>query len=144
MRHQLINDYYESNDYLTKLREKIANLKEMEADPYLRAKKIMDVYSVDPIRFIEDFLMLKLTEFGGEPKPFFLFQYQRRIILRLQEAEMSNQDIDLLVDKPRGMGLTWLISAYFLLKFLYIVTYLLFLNFIIFSCLYFTSKCFFT
>src|SRR3990167_8437185 len=109
MRQALIQNFYDSPDYLAKLRVKASIMKEMENDPYVRAAKIMDIYAVDPIRFFEDFLLLKFTEFGGQSKPFFLFPYQKKIILKLQEIEFSNQDIDLLVDKPRGMGLTWLL-----------------------------------
>lgn len=98
-------------------------LKEMEADEYSRAAKIMDIYSIDPIAFIEDFCLIKFTEFGGAPKPFFLFPYQKKIIQRIHEAEMSNLDIDLLIDKPRGMGLTWLVSAYFTWRFLFSPNY---------------------
>lgn len=99
------------------------NLKDLESDEFSRAAKIMDVYAIDPIAFIEDFCFLKLTEFGGSTKPFFLLPYQKKIILRLLECEQSNQDIDLLVDKPRGMGITWLISAYFTWRFLFTPNY---------------------
>ncbi len=123
MRQILIENYYNSPEYLAKLRFKAQVMKEMEADPYIRESKIMDIYAVDVVRFFEDFLLLKFTEFGGQPKPFFLFPYQKRILLKLQEIELSNQDVDLLVDKPRGMGLTWLIAGYFLWRFLFTPNY---------------------
>ena len=80
---------------------------------------MLTVYSVDPVRYIEDFCFIKFTEFDSKPKPFFLFDYQKRILKRWQEMEMSGEDIDCLVDKPRGMGLTWLATAYFTWKFLF-------------------------
>ena len=123
MRAVLIDNYYDSPEYLAKLRAKVKVLKEMEGDEFIRATRIMDIYSVDPIAFIEDFLMIKFTENKGMTKPFFLFPYQKKIILKLQECEFLNQDIDLLIDKPRGMGLTWLLSAYFLWRFLYTPNY---------------------
>lgn len=124
MRQALIKQYYDSDEYLEKLRHKAKVMQEMESNEFLRAKNIQNIYAVDPERFIEDFLFLKLSEFGGDPKPFFLFPYQKEIIRKLQESEMQTlTDIDLLIDKPRGMGLTWLIAAYFLWRFLYTPNY---------------------
>lgn len=123
MNARLIQEYYDSQEYLDKLRGKISLLKELETNEFKRERMMMDVYAVDPIRFIEDCLLIKFSEFGGEPKPFFLFPYQKRIIQKLQDAELRNEDIDLLVDKPRGMGLTWLIAAYFLWRFLFTPNY---------------------
>lgn len=124
MRQALIQEYYDGPEYLDKLRHKAKVLEDMGKNEFLREKNIQNIYAVDPIRFIEDFLFLKLTEFGGSPKPFFLFPYQKNIIQKLQEAEVQTlRDIDLLIDKPRGMGLTWVISAYFLWRFLYTPNY---------------------
>lgn len=123
MRSELIQNYYDSEEYLSKLRHKISELKKMESDPLYRSARILDVYSVDPIAFIENFLLLKFTEFGGNPKPFFLFEYQKKIINQLQQWEMSNQDIEALVDKPRGMGITWIMCAYFLWRFMFTPNY---------------------
>lgn len=124
MRQALIQEYYESQEYLDKLRAKAMLLKEMDENEYIRLQKIQNIYAVDPTRFIEDFLFIKFSEFGGDPKPFFLFPYQKEIIRRLQESEMQTlTDIDLLIDKPRGMGLTWLIAAYFTWRFLYTPNY---------------------
>jgi len=123
MRQQLIDDYYDSEEYLAKLRARASIMKQLEENPYERERRVMDVWAIDPVPFIEDLLWLKLTENGGTPKPFFLFDYQVKIIRRLQEAEMSGLEVDLLVDKPRGMGLTWLISAYFLWRFMYTPNY---------------------
>jgi len=122
MRQALIQEYYDSPEYLTKLRKKVSVLKELETDELGRFEK-MERYATDPVAFIEDFCLIKFTEFGGDPKPFFLFPYQKKIIYKMQEAEMSNEDIDLLIDKPRGMGLTWLVSAYFLWRFLFTPNY---------------------
>lgn len=119
MRKELIEQYYASDEYLSKLRHRIQNLKEMHENEFVRADRMLSVYSVDPVRYIEDFCFIKFTEFDSKPKPFFLFEYQKRILRRWQEMEMSGEDIDCLVDKPRGMGLTWLATAYFTWKFLF-------------------------
>lgn len=123
MRHALIEQYYNSPEYLAKLRKKVKIMQEMEADEFLRQAKLLDVYSVDPVEFIEDFVMIKFMENSGQTKPFFLFPYQKKILQKLQESEFSNLDVDLLIDKPRGMGLTWLLAAYFLWRFLFTPNY---------------------
>lgn len=123
MRAALIEQYYESPEYLAKLRKKVQILSQMDTDEFFRQAKILDTYSVDPVAFMEDFLMIKFMENGGQTKPFFLFPYQKKIVYKIQELEMTNQDVDLLIDKPRAMGLTWLLSAYFLWRFLFTENY---------------------
>jgi len=44
MRAALINQYYDSPEYLTLLRKKVSELKEMDTDEFARAAKILDVY----------------------------------------------------------------------------------------------------
>jgi len=119
MRVQLIKEFYESEEYLTRLRQRVQNLKEMHEDEFLRSERLLGIYALDPIRFIEDFCFIKFTEFDGRPKPFFLFQYQKDIINKLLEFENSDAYVDALIDKPRGMGLTWLVSAFFLWRWLF-------------------------
>jgi len=123
MRYELITKYYSSDEYLQKLRFRVSNLKEMHENEFLRAERLLDVYSVDPIKFIEDFCFVKLMEYDAQPKPFFLFEYQRKIIRKLQEYEDSHEDVDCLIDKPRGMGLTWLITAYYTWRWLFTPNY---------------------
>lgn len=116
----LVSKYYESRggEYEKKLRQRALNLKQME-DPLTRARLILDVYSVDPVRFIEDFLFLKIPNYNNAIKPFFLFDYQIKIIQKLQESEADLGEHLLLVDKPREMGLTWIICAYMLWRWLF-------------------------
>ena len=123
MRSELIQQYYDSPEYLAKLRTKVMNMKDLEEDEFFRAEQVLDVYAIDPIAFIETFCMIKMTEGGGMPRPFFLFDYQKDIILKIQEAENTNNDIEYLIDKPRGMGVTWIIAAYFLWRWLYTPNY---------------------
>ena len=119
MRQELIQEYYESQEYLNKLRNRLTNLKKMTEDQFYREKMMVDVYPVEPIRFIEDFCFVKFTEFGGHPKPFFMFPYQKDIITTLQEDYLTNTEVDRLIDKPRGMGLTWLLTVNFLHSWLF-------------------------
>lgn len=123
MRYQLIKEYYESPEYLSKLRARVTNLKEMHENELVRAERLLDIYANDPIRFIEDFCFLKLTEYDAQPKPFFMFDYQKRIVKKLQEWEDSHEEIDCLIDKPRGMGVTWLITTYFTWRWLFSPNY---------------------
>lgn len=111
MRTELIKNYYESAEYLRLLRARADVMSKCE-DPLERARMIADVWSVDPCRFIEDVLMLKLVDYQNAIKPFFLFEYQRDILWKLVDAERSGEDVELLIDKLRGMGMTWLIAAY--------------------------------
>lgn len=108
-----IREYYESEEYMKKLRQRVENLQLLSQNELVRAQMMEDIYSVDFTRFCEDFLFLMIPEFGDAIKPFFLFEYQIKIIDKIQEAERNGGDVELLVDKPRGMGITWLIVAYF-------------------------------
>ncbi len=119
MRFSLLQDYYESAEYLAKLRMRAENLQKLNDNPLSRAQMILNIYASDPIRFIEDFLYIKIPEYNNAIKPFFLFEYQKKIIWKIQELELSNQDAELLIDKPRGMGLTWLLLAYEYWKWLF-------------------------
>lgn len=111
---KLLQAYYDGPEYIAKLRAKAEILRDLEADEYERTKKILEIYSVDPIRFIEDMMSLKVNKADGSPpKPFFLFDYQKTIILKLLELDSATQESELLIDKPREMGITWLLCAYF-------------------------------
>lgn len=121
---RLLQQYYDGPEYLAKLRAKVSVLKELEQDEYTRAAKILDIYSVDPIRFIEDMMIIKANKANGSPpKPFFLFDYQKRIILKLMELDNADQESELLIDKPREMGITWLMSAYLEWRFFFTPNY---------------------
>lgn len=119
MRSALIEEWYNGPEYLKKLQSRANNLRMCEADPLQRARLIMDVWAVDPIAFIEDFCFIMMPEFRNETKPFFLFEYQKKVINKLLESELSGLDVEMLVDKPRGMGLTWIISAYLIWRWLF-------------------------
>lgn len=114
-----IKDYYASDEYLKKLRDRAEQVQKCANDAIYRRRQIIDVYSVDFERFCEDFLFLIIPEFNDAIKPFFLFDYQKKIVRKIQEAELSGADMDLLVDKPRGMGITWIIVAYMYWRWLY-------------------------
>jgi len=121
---RLLNAYYNGPEYLSKLRAKVSILKELEEDEYERARKIFEIYAVDPVRFIEDFMLLKANKADGSPpKPFFLFEYQKKIIYKIMQLENADQEAELLIDKPREMGITWLLCAYFEWRWLFTPNY---------------------
>lgn len=113
MRFKLIQNYYQSPEYLEKLRGRVQNLQLITADMVNRKQMLYDLYSNDFEKYCEDFLFLIIPEYADAIKPFFLFDYQKQIIAKLREAEAGGQDVEILIDKPRGMGLSWLMVAYF-------------------------------
>lgn len=116
---QRIREYYDSAEYLDKLRQRALNVQGLSADPITRMQTMTEIYQYDFERFCEDILFLIIPEFGDAIKPFFLFGYQKTIIEKLEWAEVYGGDVEILVDKPRGMGVTWLIVAYFYWKWLF-------------------------
>lgn len=119
MRYALLQQYYESEEYLAKLQAKINELMYLEADPNARLRHTMDMYSVDSVAFIEQFGWVKIPEYDNAVKPFFLMQYQIDIIHKLQTAEADSEEHEILVDKLREMGLTWLLVWYMIWRWLY-------------------------
>lgn len=116
---KLAQAYYDGSDYLRKLRMRADTLKRASEDQFFLSQKLLDVWSADPITFIEDFLFLKLPNFHNAIKPFFLFEYQKKIILKLLECDQSLGEHTLLIDKPREMGVTWTIIAYLYWRWLF-------------------------
>lgn len=119
MRYKLLDDWYSGPDYLKKLQARANNMKLLAEDPIQRARLMLDVYAVDPVAFIEDFGWVKIPEYNNAIKPLFLFEYQKRVIRKLQDSEFSNLDHEILIDKPRGMGLTWIVLWYIYWRWLF-------------------------
>lgn len=116
---RLVDKYYNSTEYIEKLRSRAKQLEMAAGDDLARSRMILDVWAVNPIEFIETFLWLKLPNYQNALKPFFLFDYQKRIILKILEAEQDTQEHTILIDKPREMGITWLIAAYYYWRWLF-------------------------
>ena len=107
-----MQEYYNSPAYTDRIRERIRIIQKVEKDPIERAR-YMEVWRNDPVAFIETFGFIKIPEFNNETKPFFMFPYQEKIIRKLHDAELSNMEHEILIDKPRGMGITWTVEWYF-------------------------------
>lgn len=112
---KLAQKWYDSKEYRDKLKQRVENLIEAKAD----IPKAKLLYASDPIRFIEDFGWLKIPNFGNAIKPFFMFDYQKEVIHRIREAEDDFNPHEILSDKPREMGLTWLIVYYMYWRWLF-------------------------
>lgn len=119
MRIGLIREYYEGKEYLEKLRHRVETMRALSIDPLTRIRTMQDLYQYDFQRFCEEVLFLIIPEYGDAIKPFFLFDYQTKIIDKLEWAEDFGGDVEILIDKPRGMGITWLMAAYYLWKWLF-------------------------
>lgn len=117
-----IREYYDGPEYLAKLKQRLENVRVLSIDPLSRMQTAKDIYAHGYEgfkRYCEDILFLIIPEFADAIKPFFLFPYQETIIQKLEWAENFGGDVEILVDKPRGMGITWLIVAYFNWKWMF-------------------------
>lgn len=119
MRYQLLKEYYDSEEYQQRLQGKINELMLCEADPNSRMRHMIDIYSVDPIAFIEQFGWVKIPEYENAVKPFFLMDYQKEVILKLQQVENDGDEHEVLVDKLREMGLTWILVWYMIWRWMF-------------------------
>ena len=118
MRIELVEEYLNSKEFLTKLRNRLETLQKAEADPLLRQSWLLNKWVVDPVDFIETFGTItdpRLTKYPV--MPFFLHDYQKDIIYRLLDAEQKGGD--LLIEKVRDMGISWLIMWYILWRWLF-------------------------
>lgn len=119
MRHKLLEEWYDSPTYRQKLQARMEVLKQCDEEPLNITRLALERWSVDPIEFIETFGWICLPEYNNSVKPFFLFPYQKKIITKIWEAELSGADHEILIDKPRGMGLTWLLVWYQIWRWLF-------------------------
>ena len=119
MRHQLLQAYYESSEYRQKLQNRMQTLKSCHDEPLNVNRLALDLWSINPIEFIEQFGWISIPEYDNSTKPFFMFDYQKKVIEKLWASELSGEDSEILVDKPRGMGLTWTIVWYQIWRWLF-------------------------
>ena len=119
MRLDLLKEYYDGTEYRLKVQQRFSILQQCEADPLLVNQLAVDSWATDPIAFIEQFGWIINPKFQNEIKPFFLFQYQKDCILKIWQDEMDGKDHELLIDKPREMGLTWVVVWYMIWRWLF-------------------------
>ena len=80
---KLAEEWFNSKEYLGKLQQRANYLSMVEKSPLLKQKYVLEDWAVNPISFIETFGWVKLTEMNGRTIPFFLWDYQKDIILKL-------------------------------------------------------------
>ena len=119
MRIKKLQEYYSSPEYIEKLNRRFKIFKKCVDDPMEINKYVLESWSIDPIAFIEQFGWIINPKFNNEIKPFFLFEYQKNIITRMWECELSGEEHNLLIDKPREMGLTWVVIWYLIWRWLF-------------------------
>lgn len=119
MRLKKLQEFYESKEYKEKLMFRLQTLQKCENDPLLVTQYAVDKWAVDPIAFIEQFGWIINPKFNNEIKPFFLFDYQKDVIKKIWESEMSGEFHHMLIDKPREMGLTWVMLWYMIWRWLF-------------------------
>lgn len=119
MRYGLLEEYYNGAEYRAKLKERIEVLMLCDRDPLKITEFVVDRWALNPVAFIEQFGYIFNPKFNNSTKPFFLFQYQKDIIMKIWNNEVNGAESEFLVDKPREMGLTWLFVWYYIWRFLF-------------------------
>lgn len=119
MRLELVRKYLNSEEYKKKLIIREERWNKIEENPISFYKDILEIYSVNPIEFIETFGFIKITKLDTKDYPLFLFDYQKKILLKVWESEVDENEHEIFIDKPREMGLTWLFVWYFIWRWLF-------------------------
>ena len=114
MRTELAEQYYNSMEYTTKLRERLSLIEDCKANPIFRQRRIQEVWSKDPIVFIEDILLLKIPDLHNAIKPFFLFESLMRELLNMKRLvePLTLMKLGLSEDKQATFALWILIHSF--------------------------------
>jgi hypothetical protein len=113
---KLFEKYLQGQDFERKINTRIDRLQRAEMNPIDKTSVLIDIQD-DPILFIDLFGLVyepRLPEV--KDIPFFLFPYQIEAIYKIMESE--NRGEDLLIEKSRDMGMTWVMVWYFLWRWL--------------------------
>ena len=118
MRLELVEQYLNSQEFTQKLSYRLEVMQRAERDPVMRQNYLLNKWTVDPVDFIDTFGVMTDPRLVQYPViPLFLFDYQRDIIYRLLDAELNGKD--LLIEKVRDMGLSWITMWYVLWRWLF-------------------------
>ena len=113
----LLRENFKSSDFERKMLTRLERLQKAEMNPVERVNLMMDCQE-DPFYFIDTFGVVyepRLAEMSDIP--FFLFDYQKDVIMRVLQAEERGED--LLIEKTRDMGITWTMIWYILWRWLF-------------------------
>ena len=99
--------------------ERLDVLRICDGDPLKITEFVVDRWALNPITFIEQFGYIFNPKFNNSVKPLFLFDYQKKILIRIWQNELSGKENEILIDKPREMGLTWILVWYCIWRWLF-------------------------
>ena len=116
---KLAKQWLASGEYSARLDERASKVKRCSEDVDAR-EEMMKRWAEDPVDFIETFGWTLLTDLNSRTVPFFLWDYQKDILTRLVSAEAdSDREHEILIDKPRKMGVTWLLVWYLVWRWIF-------------------------
>lgn len=112
----LFRQYLTSQEFERKLSTRLERLQRAEMNPVERTSIMIEIMN-DPIFFINTFAVVYEPRLSENPDlPMFLFPYQEEVVYKLLQAEERGED--LLIEKTRDMGITWVMLWYILWRWL--------------------------
>ena len=119
---KLAKKWLASPEYMKKLKQRALKIQDCESDldkREMHMKRWGEDSSDACIEFIETFGWTILTDLDSRVIPFFLWEYQKDIIRRIWEAEHDlEHEHEILIDKPRKMGITWVMVWYMIWRWI--------------------------
>ncbi len=113
----LLRKYLTSQDFEQKLNRRLERLQAAEVNPIERMNLFVECRE-DFFYFLDMFGIVYEPRLSENPDiPFFIFPFQRDVAYRVIDAEIRGED--LLIEKTRDMGMTWLLIWYVLWKWLF-------------------------
>ena len=106
MRFDLLEKFYASEEYKARLLARLNEFQKLDSSDKYCKKRVRDVYSKDPVAFVEQFGKIKIPEYNNAIKPFFLTDtawralhpeianpdcYQKDILWKLLNSETDNK-----------------------------------------------------
>ncbi len=119
MRYEKLQEYYNSKEYMDRLMARAKTVQQCMQDPLFANDMIVNKWRLDPIAFIETWGWIINPKYNNEVKPFFLFEYQKKVIEHIHSRYLEGTENEILIDKPREMGLTWVLVWYQLWHWLF-------------------------
>ena len=116
---KLAKKWLDSKEFEEACRERIIHIREAAINEGER-KRMLARFREDPVYFIETFGWTLLTDLNSLKLPFFLWDYQKDILWKLVDAEKdAEHEHEILIDKPRKMGVTWVVVWYMVWRWLF-------------------------
>lgn len=114
---KLFRSYLGGADFERKISHRLERIQSAEANPIERVNIMMDCRD-DFLTFVDLFGVVYEPRLAEYPDvPFFPFPYQIEVAMRMANCETKGED--LLIEKTRDMGITWLVIWYILWAWLF-------------------------